>query len=126
MIAWVMAHPSKLALQYSNKYQRMMPFGHVQTLKVAGTTVLVCSISTSSDIWAWKLTWSRGSPLKVFSNVMWNLLDSWLDSKIPEFILEIPVHQIRKAYVTWLVIYVQWQLTTVDSKILGNLAICIS
>ena len=41
-----------------------------------------------------------GSPLKVFDNVIRNLLDSWLDSKIPDFIPEIPVHQIRKAYVT--------------------------
>ena len=41
-----------------------------------------------------------GSPLKVFDNLIWNFLDSWLDSKIPDFILEIPVHQIRKAYVT--------------------------
>ena len=37
-----------------------------------------------------------GWPLKVFDNVIRNLLDSWLDSKIPDFILEIPVHQIRK------------------------------
>ena len=43
---------------------------------------------------------SGGSPLKVFDNVIRNLLDSWLDSKIPDFIPEIPVHQIRKAYVT--------------------------
>ena len=44
--------------------------------------------------------YSRGLPLKVFDNVIQNLLDSWLDCKIPDFIIEIPVHQIRKAYVT--------------------------
>ena len=30
-----------------------------------------------------------GLPLKVFDNVIRNLLDSWLDSKIPDFIPEI-------------------------------------
>ena len=39
---------------------------------------------------------SGGSPLEVFDNVIQSLLDPWLDSKIPEFIIEIPVHQIRK------------------------------
>ena len=40
------------------------------------------------------------SPLKVCDNEIQNLSDCWLDSKIPDFILEIPIHQIRKAYVT--------------------------
>ena len=50
------------------------------------------------------------SPLKIFNNVIRNLLGSWLDSKIPDFILEIPGHRRRKAYVTWLLIYGKWQL----------------
>ena len=46
----------------------------------------------------WSLV-TGGSLLKIFDNVIQNLLDSWLYSKIPDFILEIPVHQIRKAYI---------------------------
>ena len=42
----------------------------------------------------------RGSPIKIFDNVIRNLLDSWLDSKVADFILEIPAYQIRKACVT--------------------------
>ena len=67
-----------------------------------------------------------GSPLKVCDNVIQNLLDSWLDSKIPDYILEIPVHQTRKACH---VISIIRKVTTNDSEILkftGNLAICIS
>ena len=42
----------------------------------------------------------RGSPIKIFDKVIRDLLDSWLDSKIPDFILEISAYQIRKACVT--------------------------
>ena len=48
------------------------------------------------------------SPLKVCDNEIQNLSDCWLNSKIPDFILEIPIRQIRKAYVMWLVIYGKW------------------
>ena len=68
----------------------------------------------------------EGSPLKVFDNMIQNLLDSWLDSKIPDFILEIPVHQIKK---TCHVISNIRKVTTNYSKMLkftDNLVICIS
>ena len=69
---------------------------------------------------------ARGLPLTDFDMIQ-NLLDSWLDSKIPNFILEIPVHQIR---ITCHVISNIRKVTTnIDSEILkltGNLAICIS
>ena len=56
-----------------------------------------------------------GSPVKVFDNVIRNLLDSWFDSKIPDFIPEIPVHQIRNACH---VISNIWKVATNYSKIL--------
>ena len=65
------------------------------------------------------------SPLKIFNNVIRNLLGSWLDSKIPDFILEIPGHQRRKACH---VISNIRKVTTNGSKILkftDNLSICV-
>ena len=35
----------------------------------------------------------------ILFNVIQNLLESWLDSKIPNLILEIPVYQIRRKYI---------------------------
>ena len=56
--------------------------------------------------------------------------DSSQDSKIPDFILEIPVHKIKACHVISTIIpRIIQKVTTNDTKILkftGNLAICIS
>ena len=42
----------------------------------------------------------RGPTLWILFDVIRNLLESWLDSKIPDVIPEIPVYQIRRKYIT--------------------------
>ena len=39
---------------------------------------------------------TRGPTLWILFDVIRNLLESWLDSKIPDVIPEIPVYQIRR------------------------------
>ena len=39
---------------------------------------------------------TRGPTLWILFDMIRNLLESWLDSKIPDVILEIPTYQIRR------------------------------
>ena len=62
-------------------------------MKLNHNTVLAIMIRPPNATMNAAVPESGGSPLKDFHNVIRNLLDSSLDCKIPDFILEIPVHQ---------------------------------